>query len=237
MRDAVRVNKKKLSYHIMTHKISFYKKNTFKKHHSKKVIPKIGSGKSECEQEYKKQFFREVRFGNLPMVSYLLAQCPTLVNVQNDYSIDSRFNIPDMMTPLYYAVSRNMKPLPFNQQYFPPTNVEKDSYYQIAELLISKGADVNITTPEWFKGWAPIHWAAEYGNVDMINLLKKHGANVNLTYELPNKKLINLRQIGQMRIIRDKSKNYRPFLDAITSCCITDKLPEDLPEYHLENDE
>jgi ankyrin repeat protein len=219
----------------MTHKKSFYKKGKLKKHYSKKTIPKIGCGKSECDEDLKELFFSTIQIGDFELVSKILSKCPSFVNVQNDFDIEPSFKIPTMMTPLYYAVSRFMKHLPFNEQYFPPTNNKKDSFYQIAELLINKGADVNVTTPKWFKGWAPIHWAAEYGNVDMVNLLKKHGANVNLTYELPNKKFMNLRDIGEMRIIQRVSKNYEPFLDNITSRSSTDKLPKDLPEYFMED--
>jgi hypothetical protein len=58
-----------------------------------------------------------------------LIACPELVNIQNDFDIDIPFNVVKMMTPLYYAVSRNMNFLPFRNQYFSTTNPVKDSYY------------------------------------------------------------------------------------------------------------
>ena len=212
------------------------KKSQLKKHHSRKVkknLIKLGSGFTTCEQQHKIQFFREVATGNLPMVSYLLAQCRPLVNVQNDFDIDDRFGCTNMMTPLYYAVARNMTFLPFRTQYFPTTQPVKDAYYQIAELLIANGANVNATTPYWFRGWVPIHWAAEYGNVDMINLLKNHGANVNLTYAQADGSLTNLRQVAGMRHIPNPSRTayYNQLLDSIASPQPTTQLPQFLPEY------
>jgi ankyrin repeat protein len=123
--------------------------------------------------------------------------------------------------------------LPFRYQYFSTTNPVKDSYYQIVELLIANRANVNATTPVWFRGWAPIHWAAEYGNVDMINLLKNHGANINLTYEQPDRRITTLRDIAGTRIIPNESRNnyYNQLLDSIVSPLPTTQLPEHLPEY------
>jgi ankyrin repeat protein len=212
------------------------KKKSVKKHHSrkgKKNVIKLGSGFPGCEQQYKMQFIREVAAGNFRMVSYHLANCPQLINIENDFDIDTRFGCATMMTPLYWAVSRNMTLLPFRNQYFPPTQPVKDAYYQIAELLIAKGANVNATTSEWFRGWAPIHWAAEYGNVDMINLLKNNGANVNLTYEQPDRSITTLRDIAEARIIPNKNRTiyYNQLLDSIASPQPTTQLPQYLPEY------
>jgi ankyrin repeat protein len=141
-----------------------------------------------------------------------------------------------MMTPLYWAVPRNMTFLPFRNQYFPPTHPVRDSYYQIAELLIANGANVNNTTPYWFRGWAPIHWAAEYGNVDMINLLKNNGANVNLTYAQPNGSMTNLRGIAGMRHVSNifMTIYYNQLLDSIASPQPTTQLPKHLPEYNID---
>jgi ankyrin repeat protein len=220
----------------MNLKRSIKKSKLKKKHHSRKVkknLIKLGSGFPGCEQQYKMQFIREVAAGNFRMVSYLLAQCPPLINIENDFDIDERFQCATMMTSLYWAVSRNMTLLPFRNQYFPTTQPVKDVYYQIAELLIAKGANVNATTSQWFRGWAPIHWAAEYGNVDMINLLKNHGANVNLTYAQPKNSMTNLRTIAEMRIIPNKSRTiyYNQLLDSIASPQPTTQLPQYLPEY------
>ncbi len=214
------------------------KKKIKKRNLSKKINKKyIKNGgvltKSQCEKLYKEEFFKKVAIGNFEAVSALLEICPSLVHIKNDFEIDynPEYNCATMMTPLYYAVSRNMTSLPFINQFFPPNQTAKDSYYQIAELLIAKGADVNMTTPVWFKGWAPIHWAAEYGNIDMINLLKKNKANVKLKYQFPDGSKINLRQIAEMRIVPNILKNYNPLLDSISSDSPTNKLPTDLPKY------
>ena len=218
---------KYLNYSI---KKSLKKHNLSKKMNKKYIKTGQGLSKSDCEKLYKQDFFKKVAVGNFDALSALLAICPSLVDIKNDFEIDYEFNCPTMMTPLYYAVSRNMTALPFIDQFFPPKQSVKDSYYQIAELLIAKGANVNITTPTWFKGWAPIHWAAEYGNIDMINLLKKNKANVNLKYQLYESQ-INLRQIAEMRIVPNKLKNYNPLLDSISSASLTNELPADLPKY------
>jgi ankyrin repeat protein len=132
-------------------------------------------------------FLRAVRDGNLDEVRRLLAT--GLINVDaQDELIQPQFNFnggPNVhvgMTPLFYAVSRNMHHLPFAQQYGIVDESAKDNYYQIAELLIQHGANVNATTAEWFRGWSPIHWAAEYWNLDMVQLLMSHGANKHHRY-------------------------------------------------------
>jgi ankyrin repeat protein len=83
------------------------------------------------------------------------------------------------MTPLYYAVSRNMTHLPFAYQQH-----ARDPYYRIAEFLIQRGANVNARTAQWFVGWSPIHWAAEYLNLDMVQLLLSNGATLDAHYQL-----------------------------------------------------
>lgn len=44
----------------------------------------------------------------------------------------------------------------------------------IADMLISKGADVNVTT---FCGSTPLHWAVMFGRKDVVETLLSHGAN------------------------------------------------------------
>jgi len=134
-------------------------------------------------------FLRAVRDGNLDEVRRLLAT--GLINVDaQDELIQPQFNFnggPNVrrgMTPLFFAVSRNMHHLPFVQQYGIVDEAAKDNYYQIAELLIQRGANVNATTAEWFRGWSPIHWAAEYWNLDMIQLLMSNGARKDPRYQI-----------------------------------------------------
>jgi ankyrin repeat protein len=73
-----------------------------------------------------------------------------------------------------------MHHLPIDNQYREPNDATKDNYYRIAELLIAHGADVNVRTHEWFPGWSPIHWAAEYWNLDMVKLLVDKDATINV---------------------------------------------------------
>jgi pectate lyase len=63
--------------------------------------------------------------------------------------------LPGGTTPLYWAVRKNHK--------------------DVAELLIEKGANVQVN----FAGWTPLHHAARRGNRDMVELLITKGADVN----------------------------------------------------------
>merc|ERR1711934_176868 len=91
------------------------------------------------------------------------------------------------MTPLYFAVSRNMHIPIFDNNgkcktgvAGSPTGGENisgkhcDDYYKIADLLLKKGANPKAVTKFWFPGWQPVHWASEYSNIDMIELLQKY---------------------------------------------------------------
>jgi len=62
----------------------------------------------------------------------------------------------------------------------------RDHYYNNALKefiikLIEKGADVNARDID---GNTPLHWAANFGNVESINLLLKAGADVKKQYLL-----------------------------------------------------
>ena len=46
-------------------------------------------------------------------------------------------------------------------------------YTETAELLISKGANVNAKDDD---GWTPLHYAVREGHTKIIELLKKNGA-------------------------------------------------------------
>ena len=161
---------------------------------------------------------------NVNEIRTILDNDPDAINVLNNYPA-KKFNFtgPDVlvdMTPLYYVVSRLMIHKPVSQQFINDTNT-KDEYYKIAELLIDRGADVNFATTEWFPGWRPIHWAAEYCQLDMVNLLKSRGANINATYEVPSppfsSSVMSLRGVASMRLNDfDDIINKREALNYIT---------------------
>jgi ankyrin repeat protein len=51
---------------------------------------------------------------------------------------------------------------------------------ELAEFMLSKGADVNETaTSGDVEGWAAIHYAASNGNEELLKFLVKNGADVN----------------------------------------------------------
>ena len=47
-------------------------------------------------------------------------------------------------------------------------------HWEVAELLIEKGADVNAKNN---RGDTPLHYAAELGFEEVSELLRKHGGN------------------------------------------------------------
>ena len=53
-------------------------------------------------------------------------------------------------------------------------------FFQIVELLISHGANVNIQKE---CGWTPLHKACELGRSDVVRALIAAGANVNAAQE------------------------------------------------------
>ena len=59
----------------------------------------------------------------------------------------------------------------------------KDNNLVVAEMLIDKGHDVNRQEPvqdKGLSGYAPVHWAAQKGQAQMVELLLSRGANPSL---------------------------------------------------------
>ena len=46
----------------------------------------------------------------------------------------------------------------------------------VVDLLLEHGASVDA---QRFDGWAPVHWAARYGRLEVLNTLLEHGVRVN----------------------------------------------------------
>jgi ankyrin repeat protein len=88
--------------------------------------------------------------GDLEKIKKLLDQNPELVNAQDESGL----------TPLHYAV-----------------NYGYENQIQIINLLLEKGADVNIKTLD---GRTPLHNAAEAANKNVVELLISKGAKVNV---------------------------------------------------------
>jgi ankyrin repeat protein len=147
---------------------------------------RIGAGAGAGGED---PIFDAIRRHSVPEVTAMLNANPGVVNVFNN-SPSQQFNSsgPNVlvdMTPLYFAVSRNMVHKKVSEQYnVINNNTAPDDYYQIAVLLLDRGANPNAATTQWFPGWSPIHWAAEYSQLDMVNLLKSRGANINATYQI-----------------------------------------------------
>lgn len=52
---------------------------------------------------------------------------------------------------------------------------------EIVELLLKAGSDVNDQSGEHCYGVSPLHDAAENGHLDVVKVLLKYGASLNLT--------------------------------------------------------
>lgn len=76
-----------------------------------------------------------------------------VVPVLLKYGADVNYMDNDLLTPMYYARSR-----------------------QVAELLLTNGAKVNAENPE---GTTPLHVAAEFCYLGLIQVLVEFGADIN----------------------------------------------------------
>ena len=55
--------------------------------------------------------------------------------------------------------------------------VARHNLAKVAELLIKKGVNTDIVVDEY--GRTPLHWAAEYGHLEIVKVLIENKANVN----------------------------------------------------------
>ena len=66
--------------------------------------------------------------------------------------------------------------------YYGATALHGNAARDVAEALIAAGADVNTISYADNHSMAPIHSAIQHGNRPLVEVLLKHGANVNLKY-------------------------------------------------------
>jgi ankyrin repeat protein len=137
------------------------------------------------EKKSSLDIFEATALGEIQTVENLLVQDKSLVN---DYS-------PDGFTPLGYAaffgypelastlLSHGAEVNIFSKnimQVYPihsaVANRNHDIAYEIARLLISHKANVNVKQRG---GWTPLHQAAAHGNLKLVKLLLEHGADKN----------------------------------------------------------
>jgi ankyrin repeat protein len=137
------------------------------------------------EKKSSLDIFEATALGEIQTVENLLHQDRNLVN---DYS-------PDGFTPLGYAaffgypelastlLSNGARVNVFSKnimQVYPihsaVANRNHDIAYEIARLLISHKANVNVKQRG---GWTPLHQAAAHGNQKLVKLLLEHGADKN----------------------------------------------------------
>ncbi len=98
----------------------------------------------------KVDIFTAAALDDAQRVETMLKENPKLINVRHQ----------NWATPLHEAASRGA--------------------VRVTELLLARGADVNVTA-DW--GWTPLHLAARYqgpGHKDVVELLLAHGADVTL---------------------------------------------------------
>jgi ankyrin repeat protein len=55
------------------------------------------------------------------------------------------------------------------------TKLQNGGHLKMVQLFITHGADINAAGSD---GRGPIHIAIAHGNIDIVNLLKEHGANL-----------------------------------------------------------
>jgi ankyrin repeat protein len=75
---------------------------------------------------------------------------------------------------------------------------------EVAELLISKNADINAETTQ---GSTPLHLAAQHGHKDVVELLISKGANVNAVNEAGMRPLMFARSSGNKDVVEILIKN------------------------------
>jgi 26S proteasome non-ATPase regulatory subunit 10 len=72
-------------------------------------------------------------------------------------------------------------------------------YLEIAELLLTKNADVNAKTS---KGDAPLHYAASYGHKDIVELLLSNKANIDVRDGIGRTPLYDAATSGRIEEVR-----------------------------------
>lgn len=102
--------------------------------------------------------YKAVEDGNLPLVRVLLSVFPKLLNARAPVGdlpeLEERIGRNQMLSVAIQARQKSM-----------------------ALYLISKGADVN---DRGYYGCTPLHFAAEWGDTEVIRTLIRHGADANL---------------------------------------------------------
>ena len=111
------------------------------------ILLRNNGGKTKEELEVDKSFIEAVWNQNAEGIKYKFTKGAD-VNAKEDKD--------DEWAPLHIAVRRG--------------------YIEIAKLLVSLGANVNVNTID---GWNPLHIAAIYGNNNVVELLISEGADKN----------------------------------------------------------
>jgi ankyrin repeat protein len=72
----------------------------------------------------------------------------------------------------------------------------------LAEFLLSKGADINeVNTTEYYGGYTPLFWAVEDNNKELVGFLIQHGAEVNVQSKKGHTPLSLAEEAGYAEIV------------------------------------
>ena len=108
--------------------------------------------------------------GRLHVVEYFLESFSHIIDINKGSAVT--VPLPDTLTKSNFGLKTTYKDVP------PLVVACITNVLEIVQYLVSKGADLNKQAPFW---GGPLHVAAQYGSVSIINYLLDCGVDVNVT--------------------------------------------------------